>query len=98
MTLQYLIFDASDDGEGLGSWEAMASVHARDVPRVLAEIDALVAAAEADRPGPCGPLDGGGAWDIDVQQSTEGQWHTLNVTLAGPWDWGEALLARLGAG
>ena len=24
MTLHYLIFDASDDGEGNGTWEAMA--------------------------------------------------------------------------
>ncbi|MFA5682373.1 MAG: hypothetical protein WC999_13625 [Hydrogenophaga sp.] len=95
MTLQYLIFDASDDGEGLGSWEAVASVRADDMPQVQAEIDALVAAAEADSPGPRGPLDGHGVWDIDVQQHEDGGWQTLTVTLIGPWAWGESLLARL---
>ena len=95
--MHYLIFDASDDGEGLGAWEAMASVRAADLPAALAEINALAAAAEADSPGPRGPLDEGGAWDIDIQQTDGGGWITLTVTLAGPWDWGEALLARLGA-
>ncbi len=95
--MHYLIFDASDDGEGLGTWEAMASVRAADLAAVRAEVDAVAAAAEADSPGPRGPLDEGGAWDIDIQQTDDGGWITLTVTLAGPWDWGEALLARLGA-
>jgi hypothetical protein len=33
MTLQYLIFDASDDGEGTGTWEAMASTPTGTGPR-----------------------------------------------------------------
>ncbi len=37
MYLNYLIFDTSDDCEGTGTWEAMASVCAADVPAVLAE-------------------------------------------------------------
>jgi len=94
--MHYLIFDASDDGQGTGTWEAMASVRAADLPAALAEIDALAAAAEANDPGPRGPLDEGGAWDIDIQRTADGEWTTLTVTLAGPWDWGEALLARLG--
>lgn len=95
--MHYLIFDASDDGEGLGTWEAVASVRATDLPTVQAEAGAVAVAAEADSPGPRGPLDEGGAWDIDVQQRADGDWTTLTVTLAGPWDWGETLLARLGA-
>jgi hypothetical protein len=31
--LQYLLFDASDDGHGTCSWEAMASVHAQLICR-----------------------------------------------------------------
>jgi hypothetical protein len=95
MTLHYLIFDASDDGEGTGSWEAMASVRAADVPAVRDEVQAVLAAAERHAPGPRGPLDEGGAWDADVQQHSDGDWTTVTVTLTGPWAWGEALFERL---
>jgi hypothetical protein len=97
MALQYLIFDASDDGEGLGSWEAVASVRADDRERLWAEVEALRAAAEADAPGPRGPQEEGGAWDLDVRSRADGAWLEVTVTLVGPWTWGEALLARLGA-
>ncbi len=96
MSLQYLIFDASDDGEGTGSWEAMASVRATDVPAVLAEVQAVLTAAERHAPGPRGPLDEGGVWDADVQQHSDGDWTTVTLTLTGPWAWGEALVASLG--
>jgi hypothetical protein len=96
MHLQYLIFDASDDGEGTGTWEAMASVRAAELPAVLAEVQAVLAATERLAPGPRGPLDEGGVWDADVQQHTDrggdGDWTTVTLTLTGPWEWGEALL------
>jgi len=94
--LQYLLFDASDDGHGTGTWEAMASVRAADLPAVLAEVQQVMAAAERHRPGPRGPLDEGGAWDAEQQVRTDGEWHTVTLTLTGPWEWGEALLADLG--
>ena len=92
MTLQYLIFDASDDGEGTGSWEAMASVRAPELPVVLAEVQTVLAAAERQAPGPRGPLDEGGVWDAEVQQHSDGDWTTVTLTLTGPWAWGETLL------
>lgn len=36
--LQYLLFDASDDGEGTGTRDAMASARAADLCAVLAEL------------------------------------------------------------
>ncbi len=96
MTLHYLIFDASDDSEGTGSWEAMASVRAADVPAVLAEVQAVLTAAERHAPGPRGPLDEGGVWDADVQQHSDGDWTTVTLTVTGPWAWGEALVSSLG--
>ena len=98
MTLNYLIFDASDDGEGTGTWEAMASVRAADVPAVLAEVQAVLDWAENHSPGPRGPLDDGGTWDADQQLQTEGGWTTVTLTITGPWAWGEALVARLAPG
>lgn len=96
MKLQYLIFDTSDDGEGTGSWEAMASVRAADLPAVLAEVQTVLDAAGRSAPGPRGPLDEGGIWDAELQQQREGDWTTVTLTLTGPWDWGEALLGHAG--
>ena len=95
MALHYLIFDASDDGDGTGTgtWEAMASVRAGDLPAVLAEVASVLAAAQADAPGPRGALDEGGLWDAEQQVQTDGDWTTVVLTLTGPDDWGEALLA-----
>lgn len=92
MAPQYLIFDASDDGEGTGSWEAVASVRAADLPPALAEAQAVLEWAARHSPGPRGPLDDGGAWDADLQQQSDGDWTTVTLTLTGPWVWGEALL------
>lgn len=94
MSLSYLVFDASDDGEGLGTWEAVASVRQADQARLWAEVQQLVAEAEAQAPGPKGPLDEGGVWDVDQHTVDEAGWLTLTLTLTGPWEWGEALLAR----
>ena len=94
MPLQYLIFDASDDGQGNGSWEAMASVRAPQLPAVRAEVQKVLARAAANSLGPRGPLDDGGAWDADQYMQTDGEWTTVTLTLIGPWAWGEALLAQ----
>ncbi|MGE0099167.1 MAG: hypothetical protein AB7S86_12550 [Hydrogenophaga sp.] len=95
LILHYLIFDASDDGEGTGTWEAMASVRAAQLPEVLQEVRAVLAWADGHSPGPRGPLDEGGAWDADRLVTVEGEWTTVTLTITGPWDWGEALMAGL---
>ncbi len=82
MQLQYLLFDPSDDGEGTGTWDAMASVRASQLPEVMKEVQTVLDWAERHSPGPRGPL---------VQ--TEGDWTTVTLTLTGPWAWGEALVA-----
>lgn len=95
MPLQYLIFDPSDDGEGTGTWEAVASVRVPQLPAVLEEVQSVLAWAEAHAPGPRGPLDEGGEWDADQHTQTEGEWTTVSFTLVGPCAWGETLLAQL---
>ena len=94
MLLRYLMFDASDDGEGNGSWEAMASVRAPQLPAVQAEVQHVLARAEAQSPGARGPLDEGGVWDADQHTQTDEEWTTVTLTIVGPWAWGEALLAE----
>ncbi|WOP15784.1 hypothetical protein [Ottowia sp. SB7-C50] len=95
MPLRYLIFDASDDGAGTGTWEAMASVRAPDLPAVRTEVQRVIDWAEAHAPGPRAPLDEGGAWDADVHTAQDGDWIALTFTLTGPWEWGEAMRAAL---
>lgn len=94
MQIHYLLFDPSDDGEGTGSWEAMASVRGAQLPEVMQEVRAVLAWAEAHSPGPRGPLDEGGVWDADEQVNADGEWTTVTLTLTGPWAWGEALVAH----
>ncbi|MDP2015666.1 hypothetical protein [Hydrogenophaga sp.] len=94
MPLNYLLFDASDDGEGTGTWDAMASVRAAQLPEVMREVQAVLAWAENNSPGPRGPLDEGGAWDADQLVQTEDNWTTVTLTITGPWAWGEALVSH----
>ncbi len=95
MVLHYLIFDASDDGEGTGTWDAMAGVKAAHLPAVMKEVQTVLAWAEAHCPGPRGPLEEGGAWDADQQVLTDGDWTTVTLTITGPWAWGETLVQVL---
>ncbi len=93
MRLQYLSLSSSEDDEGKGSWEAMASVRQPDAAAARAELHQLLAWAEAHAPGPRGALDEHGVWDAHLHEQQEGgEWTTLTLTLVGPLAWGEALL------
>lgn len=71
MPLRYLDFDHSEDAEGNGTWDAMASVTPQHLDALLGEISAVLAWAHAHYPGPCGPLDEGGDWHFDLQALSE---------------------------
>jgi len=95
--MNFLIFDASDDGHGQSTWEAMASVQAERLPQLMAEVHAVLELAERRAPGPRGPMEEGGAWDAELQvQAQDAQgWTCVTLSLTGPWAWGEALVAEL---
>lgn len=95
MPLHYLTFESSDDGEGNGSWDAMASVRPDQLAQVLNEAQRVMAYAEANSTGPKGPMEEGGVWDTDLHQQTDGDWTAVTLTLTGPWQWGETLLDNL---
>lgn len=66
MQLQYLDFEFSDEENGRGSFDAMASVFPDRVPAVLAEMTAVLHWA-INAFGPCGQAEEEGEWAYDVQ-------------------------------
>lgn len=79
MSLQYLDFDYSEDDEGHGTWDAMASVTPAHLPALRAELESVLCWAHSGFAGQRAPLDEGGDWDFDLQTLHEGaapdQWH-----------------------
>ncbi|MFY3383682.1 hypothetical protein [Paracidovorax sp. MALMAid1276] len=69
--LQYLDFDYSEDADGIGTLDAMASVAPAQLGALHGEIRAVLAWAHAQWPGGCGPLDEGGLWHYDLQGAQE---------------------------
>ena len=66
MQLHYLNFDYSEDTEGTGVFEAMASVWPEQVAAVHAEIVAVLDWANQAFPGLRGAPADGGQWDYDL--------------------------------
>lgn len=80
MQLSYLEFDFSEDEEGHGSFDAMASVAPGQLPALQAEIVAVLAWAHGAF-GPPTPLEEGGEWDHALQGVRE-----LPLTLRPSYD------------
>ncbi|MGJ7509212.1 hypothetical protein [Variovorax sp. GT1P44] len=71
MTLDYLDFDYSEDTEGVGVFDAMATTSPQQVAAVHAEIVQVLDWAHATFPGRRGPVGDGGDWDYDLQGMQE---------------------------
>lgn len=67
LTLNYLDFDYSEDPQGIGTFDAMASTRPEHVAAVRAEIAQVLDWAHAAFPGLRAPLDEGGEWDFNLQ-------------------------------
>jgi hypothetical protein len=83
MTLDYLDFDYSEDTEGIGVFDAMASTGPTRVAAVHAEIALVLAWAHDNFPGRRGTVGEDGDWDYDlqaIQESTRAE--TLDFDLA----------------
>ncbi len=70
-SLDYLIFDYSEDEEGNGTWDAMASVSAARLAALTDEIAAVLQWATRHFPGQRAALDEGGEWDFDLQAQSD---------------------------
>jgi len=67
MDLHYLDFDYSEDADGTGTFDAMASVSPAQIPALHAEIARVLAWAHQQFPDTCGPSEEGGEWQYDLQ-------------------------------
>lgn len=85
--LQFLTFEASEDTDGLHTFDALASVRSDQREGLEAEARAVQAWVRSlGLPGP-GPVDAGHDWDEDLMWQVEGSgddaWHTLSLTYTG---------------
>ncbi|MBB5204260.1 hypothetical protein HNQ51_001574 [Inhella inkyongensis] len=94
MRLQFVNARLDETDEGLGCIEALASIRAPQAPQARAELDELLAWAEAHAPGPRGPREEGGHWDAQLDLHSQGEWLELSLTVVGPLPWCEALIQQ----
>ena len=71
MSLNYLDFDYSEDTEGVGVFDAMASTGAQQLGAVHAEVVQVLAWAHSAFAGRRAPVGEGGDWDYDLQGMQE---------------------------
>ncbi len=83
MTLDYLDFDYSEDTEGIGVFDAMASTAPDRAADVDAEIALVLDWASASFPDRRGPVGDGGEWDCDLQATQEAGWRTVTLSISG---------------
>ncbi len=99
MSLQFLDFDYSEDGQGGGSFDAMASVRQAQLAAVRAEIAEVLDWAETTFAGQRAPLDEGGEWDMDLQERLDGAtppWHVLTLAISSSAAFCAAFRQRFG--
>lgn len=95
----FLDFDYSEDPQGGGSFDAIASVRQAQLAAVRAEIAEVLDWAEITFAGQRAPLDEGGEWDIDLQETMDRAsppWHVLTLSISGSAPFCAAFMQRFG--
>lgn len=64
--MKYLDFDYSEDSDGLGTFDAMASTPLVQIGLVRSEVVLILSWAHSTFPGQKAPLDDGGEWDYHL--------------------------------
>jgi len=71
VALNFLDFDYSEDTEGVGVFDAMATVRPQQLAAVRAEVGEVLGWANDVFAGRRGPVEDGGEWDYDLQEMQE---------------------------
>ncbi|MBB3180285.1 hypothetical protein [Variovorax sp. Sphag1AA] len=87
MTLDYLDFDYSEDTEGIGVFDAMATIRPQHLAAVRAEVEQVLGWANDVFAGRRGPVEDGGEWDYDLQEMPDDSpgeaRHTVTLSISG---------------
>lgn len=75
MTLHYLDFDYSENTDGTGTFDAMASVSPSQIAAAYAEVEHVLGWAVHAFGADCGAVEDGFEWDHDLQAQQE---YTVN--------------------
>ncbi len=95
--MHYLNFELSESGEGIGTFEAMASTEAARHASVMAEVQEVLDWARQRFAHAHGPLDDGHDWDHELQVThEEGGWIAVALTLRGSPRFVAEFLERFG--
>ena len=79
MALDYLDFEYSEDEDGNGTWDAMASVASPRWHALLDEVRQVLYWAEHEFRGHKAPLDDGGDWDFDLSAQQDDNGENLHI-------------------
>lgn len=96
MSLRWLDFDYSEGDDEVGVFDALASVLPEHADAVRAEIDAVLAWAQAEG-GRRAPVEEGGDWDAELQQGQDAgppARHEFGLTISGTAAFCEAFRSR----
>lgn len=79
MALNYLDFEYSEDEDGNGTWDAMASVPDHRWNALLDEVRQVLHWASQSFRGRQAPLDEGGDWDFDLSTQDDDNGRPLRI-------------------
>lgn len=95
--MRYLTFDLTDSSDDILTLEAMASTGETGHAAVMAEVEQVLAWAQAGFGGRQGPVEDGNAWDHELLvQHEAGGWVTVTLTFSASAEFVEAFRSRFG--
>jgi hypothetical protein len=89
--MRHLTFDLTDSSDDILTLEAMASTREAEHVAVMAEVEQVLAWAQAEFGGRHGPVEDGHAWDHELLvQHEAGGWVTVTLTFSASVEFAEA--------
>jgi hypothetical protein len=92
--MHHLTFDLTDSSDDILTLEAMASTREAEHGAVMAEVQQVLAWANAEFAGRQGPVEDGFAWDHELLvQHEDGGWVTVTLTFSATAEFAAAFQA-----
>jgi len=97
--MRHLTFDLTDSSDEILTLEAMASTREAEHAAVMAEVQQVLAWAQAGFGGRQGPVEDGFAWDHELLvQHEAGGWVTVTLTFSASAEFAEAFQSTFCSG